>query len=196
MDLKKLAVKSIPIIRMDCPSCIPFLEREVEKLEGVEQARGSYLNKILKVWYDADIVPLEIIEGAVEGLGYRIAYKKYPSLISRIKDLLGKEKTSILRSISDPEFKGEVLQSTLPVAVLFSASTCPTCKVFKRRLEEVAERLEGEAKLYEMDVTSTDTWRRYDVLTLPTALIFREGEITMRISSLPKVDEVENALRI
>lgn len=195
MDVKNLTVKSIPIIRMDCPSCIPILERELEKLEGVEQARGSYLNKVLKVWYDADVVHLEKIEKAVEGLGYRIAYKKYPGFISRIRDLLGKEKTSRMKAVSDAEFPSKVLRSSRPVAVLFSAPTCPTCRVFKRELDEAAERFEGEAELYEMDVTSTNTWRDYDVLTLPTIIIFREGEVTGRFTSLPKENEVEKALR-
>ena len=105
------------------------------------------------------------------------------------------EKTSRMKAVSDTEFPSKVLRSSRPIAVLFSTPTCPTCRVFKRELNEVVEKLEGKAGIYEMDVTSTNTWREYDVLTLPTIIVFREGEITGRFTSLPKENEVEKALR-
>jgi len=194
MDAKRLTVKTVPIVRMECPTCIPILEREVERLEGVEEVRGNYMTKTLKVTYDPDKVMLQEIEAAIERLGYRLAYKKYPSVISRITGLLRREKPSGIEAIHDSDFPGKVLHASKPVAVLFSTPTCPTCRVLKQVYEEVAESLGERADLYEMDIASTETWRSYDILTIPTVLIFREGEVNERFTALPRREEIEGAL--
>ena len=191
---KRLTVKTIPILRMECPTCIPVLEREVERLEGVEEVRGSYMTKTLKVTYDPDLVQLPEIEAAIERIGYQIAYKKYPSVLSRIKRLLRREKPSRIEALSDADFPEKVLRTSKPVAVLFTTPTCPICRVLKPVYEEAAERLEGKAELYEMDIASTETWRRYDILAIPTVLIFRGGEVAERFTALPRREDIEEAL--
>jgi copper chaperone CopZ len=60
-----LTVKTIPILRMDCPTCIPVLEREVLKVEGVEEVRGNYLARTLKVTFDSSKAQLAEIEAAI-----------------------------------------------------------------------------------------------------------------------------------
>jgi len=192
----RLTVKAIPIVRMECPTCIPILEREVERLEGVEGARGNYMTKTLKVTYDPDQVQLQEIEAAIERIGYRIAYKKYPSLVSRIRGLLRPERPSRIEVLSDADFPGKVLHASKPVAVLFSTPTCPTCRVFKSVYEEASDRLSGRADLYEIDITSTETWRSFDILTVPTILVFRGGEVAERFTAVPRIEEVEEALRV
>lgn len=87
----KLTVKTIPLIRMDCPTCIPVLEREIKQLEGVDNVKGNYMAKTLKVTYDPDRVQLTEIEAAIERLGYRIAYKRYPGVISRFRGIFQKK---------------------------------------------------------------------------------------------------------
>jgi len=191
----RLAVKKIPIIRMECPTCIPILEREVERLEGVEEVRGSYMSKILKVTYDPALVQLQEIEAAIERLGYRIAYKRYPGVVSRIKGLLRRGKPSRVEAVSDADFPEKVLRAPKPVAVLFTTPTCPVCRVLKHAYEEAAEGLGGKAELYEMDIASTETWRRFDILAIPAVLIFRGGEVAERFDALPRREDIEEALR-
>ncbi|KON30785.1 hypothetical protein AC482_02985 [miscellaneous Crenarchaeota group-15 archaeon DG-45] len=191
----RLATKKIPIVRMECPTCIPLLEREVQRLEGVEEARGSYVTKTLRVTYNPARVDLREIEAAIERLGYRIAYKRYPGVASRIRGLLGREKPSGIRSLSDDEFPDRVLKAPRPVAVLFATPTCPTCRGLKLAYEEAAEGLEGEADLYEMDIASTETWRRYDILAIPIILVFRGGEVAERLGPFPRREEIEGALK-
>ena len=194
MGSEHLTIKTIPIVRMECPTCIPVLEREVKRLGGVEEARGNYMTKTLKVTYDPDRARLQDIEGAIERIGYRIAYKKYPGIISKIKGLLGGEKPTGVSALSDADFTDKALLATKPVAVLFSTPTCPTCRVLKKVYMEVAERLKGAAVLYEMDIATTETWRRYDILATPTILIFHEGEEIERFTGLPRREELETAL--
>jgi len=192
---RRLLEKRIPIIRMECPTCIPVLEKEVRELEGVKEVRGNYMSKTLKVTYDPERVQLQEIEAAVERLGYRIAYKRYPGVIDRLKGLLRREEQGKVESLSDADFAGKVLHASRPVAVLFSSPECPTCRVFKRQYLELAEKAEGGADLYEMDIAETEIWRKYDVLTIPTVLVFRAGEVEDRLTGLPKTEEIEKALR-
>ncbi|MFQ6053644.1 MAG: thioredoxin domain-containing protein [Candidatus Bathyarchaeia archaeon] len=192
---RRLAAKPLPILRMECPTCIPLLEREAEGLDGVEEARGSYLTRTLRVTYDPARIQLPEIEAAIERVGYRIAYKRYPGLLSRIKGLLRRGRPAGVEALSDADFPAKVLGAAKPVAVLFTTPTCPICRALRRLYGEAAERLRGEAELYEMDIASTETWRRYGIATAPTVLLFGGGEVAGRFTALPRRGEIEEALR-
>ena len=187
--------KNIPITRMDCPTCIPVLEREVKRLEGVEEARGNYMTKNLRVIYDPDLVQLEEIESAIERVGYQIAYKRYPGVFSKLMDRFKRKESKSVPALTDEEFPGKVLHSSRNVAVLFTSPTCPTCRVFKPEFEALAERTEG-ADFYEMDIVSTERWREYDVLSIPTVLVFKAGEVSNRFTALPRTNEIESAVTV
>ena len=187
-------VKRIPLTRMDCPTCIPLLEREVAAVDGVEAVRGHYLNKTLTVTYDPTRVPLDAIEAAIERNGYRIAYKKYPSVLARLRGLLTAEKTETVMALTDADFADKVLDASRPVAVLFSSPTCPPCRVFQQQFREVAEKVHGKADLYEMDITTSETWRAYRVLSMPTVLVFRGGRLAERFDALPRGEEISHTL--
>ncbi len=179
---------------MECPTCIPVLEREVKRLEGVDDVRGNYITKNLKVTYDPDMVQLAEIEAAIERVGYRIAYKRYPGVFSRLRGLLKKERPSRVTPLSDADFPGKVLHASRTVAVMFSSLTCPTCRVFKPEFEKISASIEGKADLYEMDISSTETWRDYDILSIPTVLVFKAGEVSRRLTPFPSVEDIAKAL--
>ena len=187
------AQKLIPIKRMDCPTCIPVLEKEVMKLEGVTEARGNYLTKNLRVTYNPENVQLSQIEAAIERVGYQISYKKYPGVFDRLKNLFKSSESSKVPQITDEKFNEKVMQSSKNVAVLFTSPTCPTCRVFKPRFEKLAEK-NVDADFYEMDIVSTETWRDYDVMSLPTVLVFKAGKLSERFTALPREDEIEKAV--
>jgi copper chaperone CopZ len=189
-----ITVKTIPIIRMDCPTCIPVLEREVLKVEGVQEVRGNYMAKSLKVTFDHTRAQLADIETAVERVGYRIAYKKYPSPLSRLRGLFKREKGVEVASLMDADFPGKVLHASRTVVVLFSSPMCPTCRVFKPDYLSLADKLGGEADFYEVDIEATETWRDYDILSIPQVLIFRAGKVSERFTAMPVAAEIERAL--
>lgn len=188
------STKTIPIKRMDCPTCIPVLEREVTRLDGVDEVRGNYLNKTLKVTYDGNRVHLAAIEAAIERLGYQIAYKKYPGVVARLRGLLRGATVDGMRPLTDTDFPGKVLHAAKPVAVLFSSPTCPTCYFFKTQFREIVNEVGGAADFYEMDIASTETWRNYDVLSIPSVLVFRDGALAERFDALPPVKDIARAL--
>jgi copper chaperone CopZ len=89
---RHLTVRTIPIIRMDCPACITVLENEIKKLNGVKEVRGNNMTKTLRVAYDPELVELSQIEAAIERIGYQVAYKKYRDVVSRLKGLVRRKK--------------------------------------------------------------------------------------------------------
>lgn len=191
---KRSEVKTIPIEGMDCSTCVPVLENEVKKLKGVHDVRASYMTKTLKVTFSPEEIELSDIEAAIEGLGYRIGYKTYPTLGSKIRGLFAGQKASDVKAISDEEFLGKVLHASRPVAVLFSSPTCPVCRVTKNMVEEVSRKLNGKAELYEMNIFSTETWRSYDISTVPTIVFFRNGKVYVKLDSAPRREDIEKAL--
>lgn len=191
---ESLTVKTIPIIRMDCPTCIPVLEREVLKVEGVQEVRGNYMAKSLRVTFDPSKAQLAEIEAAVERVGYRIAYKRYPSPLSRLRGLFKRDQGAEVASLTDADFPGKVLHASKTVVVLFSSPTCPTCRVFKPEFLSLADKLGGEAEFYEMDIEATEAWRDYDILSIPQVLIFRAGRVSERFTAMPVAAEIERAL--
>jgi thioredoxin 1 len=185
--------KEIPITRMDCPTCVATLEKSVMRVSGVKKAQGNYLKKTLKVTYD-DATQLTAIEKAIEGVGYQVAYKKYPSPLSKIRGLFSHGDSKAITVIADAEFHEKVLQSTKTVAVLFTSEDCPSCRVIKPQIKALAERQTGKAGIYEMDVAQTETWKEYSVMGIPTVIVFRGGKPVERFSAQLRVDELEKAL--
>jgi len=185
--------KEIGITRMDCPTCVATLEKSVMRVPGVRKAQGNYLKKTLKVTYD-EATPLAAVEKAIEDVGYQVAYKKYPSPLSRLRGLFSHGDSKAITAIVDSEFPEKVLRSTKPVAVLFSSESCPSCQAFKPQIKALAEKQGAKVDFYEMDITNTETWKEYNVMGIPTVIIFRGGNPVQRLSALLRVDELEKAL--
>ena len=84
--------KTIPITGMDCPSCIVNIEKELKKLKGVKEAQGNYIMEKVVVTYDQNKIDVPAIEKKIEDLGYRISYKRYPSITERIRNWMKRSK--------------------------------------------------------------------------------------------------------
>jgi len=84
--------KTISITGMDCPSCIVNIEKELKKLKGVKEAHGNYIVEKVVVTYDPNEIDVPAIERKIESLGYRISYKRYPSIRERIRSWMKRSK--------------------------------------------------------------------------------------------------------
>jgi len=185
--------KEIGITRMDCPTCVVTLEKSVMKVPGVSKAQGNYLKKTLKVTFN-DATPLAAIEKAIEDVGYQVAYKKYPSPLSKLKGLFSRGESKAIIVITDAEFHDKVLGSAKPVSVLFSSESCPSCQVLKPQIKALAEKQAGKVDFYEMDISYSETWKTYSVMGIPTVIVFRGGKPAERFSAMLRVDELEKSL--
>ncbi len=79
----------------------------------------------------------------------------------------------------------------------FWAVWCGPCKMMGAILEgQVAPRLEGEAKVYKVDVGAAPAVAaRFGVQSIPTLLVFRDGALVDRLDGVQKPDDVLAAAR-
>jgi thioredoxin 1 len=103
-----------------------------------------------------------------------------------------------LRDVTDTTFQAEVLEADGPVLVDFWAPWCGPCRVIAPALEEIAEE-NDELSIVKLNVDENQaTAARYDVMSIPTLILFRGGEAAHKIiGALPKarlLQELEPAL--
>ena len=100
--------------------------------------------------------------------------------------------------VTDANFQAEVLESETAVLVDFWAPWCGPCRVIAPSLEEInAER--DDLRVVKLNVDENQqTAARYDVMSIPTLIVFKNGEPAHKIiGALPKsrlVQELEPAL--
>ncbi|MBV8929910.1 MAG: thioredoxin [Mycobacteriaceae bacterium] len=85
-------------------------------------------------------------------------------------------------TVTDDSFADDVLSSNHPVLVDFWATWCGPCKMVAPVLEEIATDKAGELTVAKLDVDANpDTARRFQVISIPTMILFRDGEPVKRI---------------
>ena len=90
--------------------------------------------------------------------------------------------------VTKENFDAEVLQSDVPVLVDFWAPWCGPCRMVGPVMEQLSEEFAGKAKIAKIDVDSQGELAvRYNVMSVPTMIIFKNGEIVdQSIGALPK----------
>lgn len=80
--------------------------------------------------------------------------------------------------VTSADFQAKVLEADGPVLVDFFAVWCGPCKMLAPALEEVEREVEGRAKVYKLDIDqSPDIARRYSVMSVPTLMVFENGQV-------------------
>jgi thioredoxin 1 len=79
--------------------------------------------------------------------------------------------------VTDETFADEVLASPIPVVVDFWAPWCKPCDAIEPHLHAIGEASEGRLRVMRMNVDQNlAVPARYDVLALPTVILFAQGE--------------------
>jgi thioredoxin 1 len=100
--------------------------------------------------------------------------------------------------VTDTNFQAEVLESEAPVLVDFWAPWCGPCRMVAPILEEMASERE-DLRIVKLNTDDNqETAIQYQVLAIPTMILFRDGQEVKRIQgALPKrkiESELEPAL--
>ena len=85
---------------------------------------------------------------------------------------------STIVNATDKNFDSEVLESTGPVLVDFSAVWCGPCKKLEPIVHEIAAEYGGRLKVVKVDVDSAPgTAAKFGVLSIPTLMLFQGGKV-------------------
>lgn len=96
--------------------------------------------------------------------------------------------------LTKENFEQEVLQAKQPVLVDFWATWCRPCQMMAPVVEEIAEERK-DVKVCKVDVdTEMELARKYRVLSIPTFLVFKNGEVTGREMGAQMKETLEEML--
>jgi thioredoxin 1 len=85
-------------------------------------------------------------------------------------------------NLSTATFEESVNASTAPVVVDFWAEWCGPCKMITPILEELAGELGEQVTIAKLNVDDNpDVAMRYNVMSIPTLLVFQDGEVKKRL---------------
>ena len=99
---------------------------------------------------------------------------------------------------TDENFNEEVLSSNIPVLVDFYADWCGPCKMLAPVIEALADELEGKVKIGKLNVdNASETAQKYGIMSIPTLLYFKNGEVvnkTVGVVSKTEIEQILNSL--
>ncbi len=84
--------------------------------------------------------------------------------------------------LSTSSFDETLASSDLPVLVDFWAEWCGPCKAIAPILEEIADEQGDRVRIAKLNVDDNpDIARRFDVMSIPTLILFKEGSPEARV---------------
>lgn len=92
--------------------------------------------------------------------------------------------------VSKDDFEEKVLKNALPVVVDFYSDSCIACKKLSPLLGDLEDNFEGRLEVVKVNTNfDPDLAATYDVMSNPTILLFKHGEVVDRkIGVLPYKD--------
>ena len=101
----------------------------------------------------------------------------------------------MITNITKDNFENEVLKADKPVLVDFWAAWCGHCKMIAPAVEEVAED-HPEIKVCKLNIDDEPQLAmQYGVMSIPTLMVFKNGEVAQTAIGLRPKNEIEELLK-
>lgn len=89
-------------------------------------------------------------------------------------------------------FDGLIKESELPVLVDFWADWCGPCRMVSPTIERIAKELKGKLLTVKVNVDrKQEVAARYQIQSIPTIMMFRAGEVVMRLEGALPYDAMK-----
>lgn len=84
--------------------------------------------------------------------------------------------------VTDSNFQAEVIESEVPVLVDFWAPWCGPCRMVAPVVEEIAQERGDQLKVVKLNIDENqNTAVQFNVLSIPTLMVFRNGEVAKTV---------------
>ncbi|CAN5648194.1 thioredoxin [soil metagenome] len=98
-------------------------------------------------------------------------------------------------TLSDATFDEEIGASDEAIIVDFWAEWCGPCKKIAPILDQIAEEHAGKVRVAKLNVDENpETGRRFQVMSIPTLLVFQHGEVKARVVGAKSKSQLEAEL--
>jgi thioredoxin 1 len=95
--------------------------------------------------------------------------------------------------LDQKKFQAEVLDSSLPVLVDFTAAWCGPCKMLEPVISQLFKDWAGKVKFVKLDVDDNrDLTMKYGVMGVPTLILFVNGNPVQRLTGYQPKDRIIN----
>ena len=100
------------------------------------------------------------------------------------------------RIINTEEFVNEVENSKETTVVDFFATWCGPCKMLSPVFEELGQDMEDNVKFLKVDIDqSLELARRFEVSTVPTVIVFKDGKEAERLVGFIPKQKLEDMVK-
>lgn len=90
--------------------------------------------------------------------------------------------SSNVMSVNVDSFDETISGATTPILVDFWAEWCGPCKMIAPVLDEISSENPDKIKIVKLNVDENpDLARRFEVMSIPTLIVFKDGEVAKRL---------------
>ena len=109
----------------------------------------------------------------------------------RAKDNRMKNTDPIYITLTDTNFRKEVLESTRPFLVEFGADWCGTCRINAPIIKKAFAGYKGRIKFGKIDLEQNErVFKEYGIRDIPTILLFKNGQVVDHITGCVKREDL------